>query len=207
MHKVKLMRIPLAGGPPKLLLEDVNINNHQCAREPSKLCIYSQITTGEQTFYRYDPETGEHSEITAAKIKDADPYAFNWTLSPDGKMLASAKKVGPQKELAVRLLSVPDGSQRMLKVDAWAGIGSLDWAPDGKSIWALAYTTKDTWALLNVNLQGKVRNVLEGRAPFYEPGLEEKNIRLGWAIPSPDGKRLALWESSGSANVWMIENF
>jgi Tol biopolymer transport system component len=196
LHKVKLMRIPLAGGPLKLLLEDVNINNHQCAREPSKLCIYSQITTGEQTFYRYDPETGEHSEITAAKIKDADPYAFNWTLSPDGKMLASAKKVGPQKELAVRLLSVPDGSQRMLKVDAWAGIGSLDWAPDGQSIWALAYTTKDTWALLNVDLQGKVRNV-----------LEEKNIRLGWAIPSPDGKRLALWESSGSANVWMIENF
>jgi hypothetical protein len=47
-----------------------------------------------------------------------------------------------------------------------------------------------------VDLQGKVRNV-----------LEEKNIRLGWAIPSPDGKRLALWESSGSANVWMIENF
>ena len=60
----------------------------------------------------------------------------------------------------------------------------------------MAYTTKDTWALLNVDLQGKVRNV-----------LEEKNIRLGWAIPSPDGKRLALWESSGSANVWMIENF
>jgi len=196
LHKVKLMRIPLAGGPPKLLLEDVNINNHQCAREPSKLCIYSQITTGEQTFYRYDPETGEHSEITAAKIKDADPYAFNWSLSPDGKVLASAKKVGPQKELLVRLLSVADGSQRMLRVDAWAGIGSLDWAPDGKSIWAMAYTTKDTWALLNVDLQGKVRNV-----------LEEKNIRLGWAIPSPDGKRLALWESSGSANVWMIENF
>ena len=196
LHKVKVMRIPLAGGPPKLLLEDVNINNHQCAREPSKLCIYSQITTGEQTFYRYDPETGEHSEITAAKIKDADPYAFNWSLSPDGKVLASAKKVGPQKELSVRLLSVADGSQRMLKVDAWAGIGSLDWAPDGKSIWALAYTTKDTWALLNVDLQGKVRNV-----------LEEKNIRLGWAIPSPDRKRLALWESSGSANVWMIENF
>jgi Tol biopolymer transport system component/DNA-binding winged helix-turn-helix (wHTH) protein len=196
LHKVKLMRIPLAGGPPKLLLEDVNINNHQCAREPSELCIYSQITTGEQTFYRYDPETGEHSEITAAKIEDADPYAFNWSLSPDGKVLASAKKVGPQKELSVRLLSVADGSQRMLKVDAWAGIGSLDWAPDGKSIWALAYTTKDTWALLNVDLQGKVRNV-----------LEEKNIRLGWAIPSPDRKRLALWESSGSANVWMIENF
>jgi Tol biopolymer transport system component len=196
LHKVKLMRIPLAGGPLKLLLEDVNINNHQCAREPSKLCIYSQITTGEQTFYRYDPETGGHSEITAAKIKDADPYAFNWSLSPDGKVLASAKKVGPQKELLVRLLSVADGSQRMLRVDAWAGIGSLDWAPDGKSIWAMAYTTKDTWALLNVDLQGKVRNV-----------LEEKNIRLGWAIPSPDGKRLALWESSGSANVWMIENF
>jgi Tol biopolymer transport system component/DNA-binding winged helix-turn-helix (wHTH) protein len=192
----ELMRVPLAGGPPQLLLEGQNISNHQCARLPSRVCIYSQIADGEQSFYSYDPITGEHSEITAAKIKNADPYAFNWSLSPDGKLLASAKKMGPQKDLSIRLLSIPDGTEHALQVQAWAGIGSLDWASDGKSLWAMAYTTKDTWALLNVSLQGTVKTV-----------LEEKNLRLGWAIPSPDGKRLALWEANGNANVWMLENF
>jgi hypothetical protein len=37
--------------------------------------------------------------------------------------------------------------------------------------------------------------------------LEEKKMTLGWAIPSPDGKHLALWKASGSSNVWMLENF
>jgi Tol biopolymer transport system component/DNA-binding winged helix-turn-helix (wHTH) protein len=193
---VKLMRVPLAGGPPQLVLEAKGINNQQCARIPSTLCIYSVIGTGEQRFYRYDWKTGKNEEIAIAKITDNDPYTFNWSLSPDGKLLASAKKMGPQKELVIRLLSLPDGSERLLQVQAWAGIGSLDWAADGKSLWAMAYTTKDTWALLNISVSGTVSKV-----------LEEKNLRLGWAIPSPDGKRLALWEASGSANVWMVENF
>jgi hypothetical protein len=37
--------------------------------------------------------------------------------------------------------------------------------------------------------------------------LEEKDMILGWVIPSPDGQRLALWKASGGANVWMLENF
>jgi Tol biopolymer transport system component/DNA-binding winged helix-turn-helix (wHTH) protein len=193
---VKLMRVPSAGGPSQLLVQAQNINNHQCSRAPATLCIYSEIANGEQTFYRYDPNTGEHSEIAAAKIKDSDPYAFNWSLSPDGKLLASSKKMGPQKELVIRLVSLPDGSERYLQVQAWAGIGSLDWSADGRSLWAMAYTTKDTWALLNIDVQGDVRTV-----------LEEDKVQLGWAIPSPDGKRVALWEASGSANVWMVENF
>jgi Tol biopolymer transport system component/DNA-binding winged helix-turn-helix (wHTH) protein len=195
-QKVKLMSVPVAGGPPQFVLEAQGINNQQCARIPSTLCIYSVIRRGEQKFYRYDWKTGKSEEIAIAKITDNDPYAFNWSLSPDGKLLASAKKMGPEKELVIRLLSLPDGSERLLQVQAWAGIGSLDWAADGKSLWAMAYTTKDTWALLNISVSGTVTKV-----------LEEKNLRLGWAIPSPDGKRVALWEASGSANVWMVENF
>ena len=190
------MSVPLAGGPPQLVLEAQSINNHQCARTPSTLCVYSVIGSGEQKFYRYDWNTGKQEEIAVARITDSDPYTFNWSLSPDGQLLASAKKMGPQKELVIRLLSLPDASERLLQVQAWAGIGSLDWAADGRSLWAMAYTTKDTWALLNIGVDGTVATV-----------LEEKNLRLGWAIPSQDGKRLALWEASGSANIWMLENF
>jgi len=29
-------------------------------------------------------------------------------------------------------------------------------------------------------------------------------MEVGWAIPSPDGRYLALWQASGDSNVWMI---
>jgi hypothetical protein len=37
--------------------------------------------------------------------------------------------------------------------------------------------------------------------------LEDAQMAIGWAIPSPDGKHLALWKANGGSNVWMLENF
>jgi hypothetical protein len=50
--------------------------------------------------------------------------------------------------------------------------------------------------LLHVDLRGEAKPV------FQEP---EKY--LGWAIPSPDGRHVAIWESSSSSNVWLLEDF
>jgi hypothetical protein len=50
--------------------------------------------------------------------------------------------------------------------------------------------------LLSVDLHGKARAV-----------LEESEKDLGWAIPSPDGRHLAIWEASGSSNAWLLEGF
>lgn len=193
---VRLMRAPLAGGPPQLILDAPGIVNQQCARLPSRLCIFSEIAPGQETFFKFDPVTGLKEELPWARLEDKDPYNFNWTLSPDGQFMAIAKEEGVQKEPFIRILSTEDHTEKIIKVQAWAGISSIDWAVDGKSLWTVAYTTRDTWALLNVNMQGIVR-----------PMLEEKSMRIGWAIPSPDGKRLALWKASGSANAWLVENF
>jgi DNA-dependent RNA polymerase auxiliary subunit epsilon len=50
--------------------------------------------------------------------------------------------------------------------------------------------------LLNVDTSGHIRTV-----------LEENKMKLGWAIPSLDGKHLAIWKASGGSNIWMLENF
>ena len=73
------------------------------------------------------------------------------------------------------------------------GISSLDWAADNKSLWAVTSTEKEN-ALLRIDLNGSVH-------PVWRP----KRIRVGWAIPSRDGKYLALHVDSGSANAWMLE--
>jgi hypothetical protein len=32
-------------------------------------------------------------------------------------------------------------------------------------------------------------------------------MAIGWAIPAPDGKRLAFWKTRVTSNVWMLERF
>jgi hypothetical protein len=89
-----------------------------------------------------------------------------------------------------------DGLKLDLPVPGWSGIGTLDWTADGKGVWAMAFTTTGSQALLNVSLKGTVK-----------PVLEETKMSLGWAIPSADGKHIALWKGNGNSNVWMLENF
>jgi Tol biopolymer transport system component/DNA-binding winged helix-turn-helix (wHTH) protein len=195
---VHLMRVPLAGGPSQMILEAPGIMNQQCARLPSTLCLYSQmIRRNEMRIYSFDPNgAGQGREIEKARVVDEGAYSYNWSLSPDGETLAMVKKVGLQRELRIRLLSLSDGSERFLPVPGFSGIGCLDWAADGKTIWAVTYSTTNEKVLLNVDLQDHVR-----------PMLEEKQMILGFAIPSPDGKKLAFWKASGGSNVWLVENF
>jgi Tol biopolymer transport system component len=196
-HDVRLMRMPLAGGPPQTVLVAAGGNNYQCARLPYTVCVVSTIDSGRERFFYFDLEKGLGSEIAKAQVQSTNSFDYNWSLSPDGKTLALAKKSGMQKESGIRLLPLEGGMGRIIRVTGdWLGIGSVDWAADGKSLWAIAYTSTGPRSLLNVDLGGRVRTM-----------LEEKKMNLGWAIPSPDGKHLALWKATGSSNVWMLENF
>jgi Tol biopolymer transport system component len=192
-----------------LVLEGRGINNLQCARLPSTLCIYSELAPGEEHFYTFDPLKGKGNEIPGATIHESDFYSFNWSLSPDGKLLAFSKKFGTQGQPAIRLFSLVDAQERRISLPGWAGIATLDWSADGESLWSTAFTTSETtsglwttgfnatgeWTLLKVELTGKVT-----------PMLRESKMNLGWAIPSPDGSKLAIWKANGTSNVWLVES-
>jgi DNA-binding winged helix-turn-helix (wHTH) protein/Tol biopolymer transport system component len=192
----RLMRVSLAGGPAQTVLRQDAMGNMQCARAPSTLCLYDARTTSEVLFFSFNPATGHKEELPQLRIRDEAPYAYNWSLSPDGKTLATAKGKVVQKDPSVTFYSVSDGSKRTVTAHAWAGISSIDFAADGRSLWAPAYTNDGKWALLNIDLQGRTRIV-----------LEDTNMTIGWAIPAPDGHHLALWEARGNSNVWMLECF
>src|SRR6516162_974289 len=38
-----------------------------------------------------------------------------------------------------------------------------------------------------------------------EAGSPRKQTYVGWAIPSEDGKHLAIWEATGGSNAWLLE--
>jgi Tol biopolymer transport system component/DNA-binding winged helix-turn-helix (wHTH) protein len=198
-----LMRVPLAGGPPQAVVKQDAIGNVQCTRLPSALCIYDVRKMDQMSFFKFDPASGKSEELPQLSVHDEPSYAYNWSLSPDGKILATSKREGwamgdysSQRAPSITFVSVADGSKRTVTVPAWAGLNSIDWAVDGRSLWAPVYTNTGTWALLKIDLQGRATTV-----------LEDTRMTIGWAIPAPDGKHLALWKASGSSNVWMLERF
>jgi hypothetical protein len=186
------MVAPLAGGFSREITKAKWISNHQCSRAPATVCIYSVITNAGLTFFRFDPSQGTGTQVL--QLKDDVAAAYNWSLSPDGTTLAIAKGKWGNEEPRIHLVSLQGAPERWVTIRGWAGINSVDWAADSKSLWAPASDDKGT-VLLRVDLQGNAR-------PVWRP----KNVNVSWAIPSRDGKLVALHVHSSSANVSMLEH-
>jgi DNA-binding winged helix-turn-helix (wHTH) protein/Tol biopolymer transport system component len=196
---VKIRRMPLNGGPSQVVMQAPGIWNHQCARMPAMLCIYTPNEPNQQRFFAFDPVTGASKELPLAKVS-TDPEKPNWNLSPDGNYLATTI-ARSERDAAVRILSLVDGSYTVLALPGWPRLGGLDWAADGKSLWVAASNSRsggpETCALLNVARNGKIRVMTDYGTVCYVAG-----------IPSPDGRYLALeGERADSSNVWLLEDF
>jgi Tol biopolymer transport system component len=74
-----VMQVPLQGGSPRVVLQVPSMGNIQCARSPSKLCLFHTLMEGSTShFFRFNPEVGTTQEFTAIHVTD-EP---NWSLSP-----------------------------------------------------------------------------------------------------------------------------
>jgi Tol biopolymer transport system component len=196
----RLMRVPLSGGPSELALEEPGIGGYQCARLPSILCIYSRIDNGQQRFFRFDPAGGKVSELPAAKRPSDDGPGSSWSLSPDGKYLASPKSANPLETSGLRILDLTTGKEREVQLPGLPLIMGMDWAPDSRSLWVGGYMGRNSGGtrsgLARVDLTGRVGTVLEG-----------SSMAVWFAVPSPDGRRLAVMAHTDSSNVSLLENF
>jgi len=192
--RVRLMRVPLSGGTPQLVFAEPGINNFQCARSPSNVCIVSEFSANHLDFSIFDPAAGKRDPLT--RLEGSDWYLYNWTLSPDGSTLALAKYQRLPGPADIRLFRIVGGKERVLTLKDWNGISSLDWAADGRSIWVTASSPTGIQTLLHVDLRGAAK-----------PAFQEPEKYLGWAIPSPDGRHVALWEASSSSNAWLLDGF
>ncbi len=70
----------------------------------------------------------------------------------------------------------------------------MDWTADGKGLFMSSYQTGGV--LLHIDLHGNAH-------VLWEPDGESQL----WALPSPDGKHVAMPLFSNNVNVWMVENF
>ncbi len=190
----RLMSVPLSGGTPHLLLKAPQLHNFQCARLPSKTCIFGISTPDKIEFVSFDSKTGDTHVIEGLPLPEGGSY--NWSLSPDGSTLAIGDWRRGTAPSEILLLSLRGRAARKLVLTDWAGISSVDWAADGRALWVSALRPSGEQALLSVDLQGRAT-----------PLLQNLQREVGWAIPSPDGRRIAFWEAGGSSNAWLLRGF
>jgi DNA-binding winged helix-turn-helix (wHTH) protein/Tol biopolymer transport system component len=179
--------MPIRGGTPRLVLKQAGIFAVECARAPSAVCLYSISKGNTRLTFPFDARSGK-----TTGPPQIDPEGF-WSLSPDG-LLRAFVAVGSNQQ-TIQLRSTSSSTTRDLVVKGWNGLMHIDWSADGSSLLVGWHGHRSDSALLKVTLDGNVAVLLRSR-----------NF-IGYAIPSPDGRLLAILEVSPTKNVWQIENF
>jgi len=188
---LRLMRVPVKGGPSELVLTARLFGTPWCARSPSKLCAFAEQTPDRKqlVFTAFEPIRGKGQELTRFAT---DPNAdYNWSVSPDGTRIGIVKIGGNH----IYVLPLDGTEMRDLTVSGWNGLTTFDWAASGKGFFSSNSTGLGA-TLLFVDLMGKAHSL-----------LQQKSSSLTWGVPSPDGRHLAVLGQEFSGNMWMIENF
>ena len=185
----RVMRAPLEGGAPQVVIEAPGITNFMCARAPGSICVSSQRLSEEILFSEFDPATGKSHEVARLKREGG---LENSALSPDGKLIA----VNKTDENRIRLFSTSDKATREIVLKNWSTFSSVDWAADSKGLFVTSNPTGWRSSLLYVDLAGNAHEL-----------WQMKGATQSWAIASRDGKYLAIPAPTISSNVWMVKGF
>ncbi|MGO8732476.1 MAG: protein kinase domain-containing protein [Terriglobia bacterium] len=193
----RIMRVPVSGGTPELVLEARGIGFPLCAHSPAGSCVMSEPSPDQEqiVFSALDPLKGRGREITRLNKKLAE--SSSWDLSPDGSQFAimqSDLEVEP-----IKILSLSGGKTREFNVKGWKGLEGLVWTADGKGLLVSYSPNPPGSALLRVDFDGNAQVIWEKKGT-------DTDIWPG-ATPSPNGRYLAMQGFPWGSNLWVLENF
>ena len=183
----QLMRVPITGGQPEPMLSG-RLRSVRCPQRG--LCVFDEWSSDHKQvrLFPLEPSKGSGSELT--RLDAPGTSNFDWAISPDGTHIAVFNG-----KLPIKIVSLQDGSFREVKVPNWNGADNPMWSNDATGMY-VSTPVQDGCALVRVSLKGRVQVVWEQRG-----GLSTA------AIPSPDGRHLAMLGWTLSSNAWMMQNF
>ncbi len=187
----KLMRVPVMGGSPQLVLTASTDGGPRCARYPATLCAIAERSADRKqlVFSALDPVNGRGRKL--AEWKTDVMADFYWDLSSDGTRIAVLKK----REGRFQILSLNGRAPQDITVKGWKILSSVNWTADGKGLLVSSFEARGA-VLLNVDLHGNA-------SPLWEqPGGIDT-----WGVPSPDGRHIAMRAWNVESNLWLMENF
>jgi DNA-binding winged helix-turn-helix (wHTH) protein/Tol biopolymer transport system component len=191
-NSIRVMRVPLTGGPPQLVLNARSFSEFRCARSPSTLCVISEVTEDRKQFVfsAFDPLQGRESELARVDIATRAKL-FHWDLSVDGTRICFIKNA----QAPIEILFLHGEPAQTIHVKDWNYLNSLNWDVDGEGFF-ISNGVHGGGVLLHVDLQGNA-NVLH-----TTPGVGYAPV---W--PSPDGRHLVIQEFRAEGNIWTLETF
>ena len=193
--KVDVMRVSMEGGTPQLIFSEPNIiDTLRCAQFPATLCAIASATPDRShlVFTSFDPLRGRGRELMRVDVDRVDIDRggnYTWALSPDGNRIALLKRATAQ----IRVLSLTTRKEVRFTVKDRSNLFTLDWTANGKGLFT---STFRPGILLHLDLEGHADVLWEPKGPY-----------TAWALPSPDGRYVALPFIGLESNVWMLEDY
>jgi len=192
---LQLMRVPMTGGSPELIFTMPQGSSIFCAKRPSTLCAVAEPTADQKyqmVITSFDPIKGRGSELARLDISPEfkrHRYLL-WNISFDGTRLAMA----PGLEGPILIRSLGGGPGQVIRPKGVTKMREFYWAANGKGLF-VANATSGGREIIQVDLHGDTKV------------LWKCNNDRCYALPSPDGRHLAIWDFKLNANMWMMEKF
>jgi Tol biopolymer transport system component len=184
----KLMRVPVGGGNPQEVPIDGPLDEFRCALGAGKRCVLRTTVPGEsRTYYDLDAVRGKGQEL--AHTKWSVEVLGDWDVSPDGTQVAIPNHDSRDARIRVASLEPNQPSEREVTLPGITDLRGLVWAADGRG-WFVSVDTTVGNQLLYVYMDGRFQSLGDIH---------------GWAVPSPDGRRVAFLNTIVATNAWLIE--
>jgi WD40-like Beta Propeller Repeat len=200
------LRVPITGGSPQSVLTASSgiIDSFRCARFPATSCVIAERTQDKKqlVFTAFDPATGRGLELKRFATTTTPDAEYAWDLSPDGTRLAILRR----SEATIRVLWLNQETSDSVGKKL-SNLETVDWTADGKAL-LVSSVREGGSALLQLDLKGNGHLLWESNGTV-EPSITAfvGGPSAPWAIPSRDGRHLAICVWSLNANMWMMENF
>ena len=93
---VRIMRVPVSGGPPQLVLTALGTTDIHCTRAPANLCVFDEQQQGHLMFTSVDPIKGRGRALATMEMKPSGNEGLHgtipWDLSPDGSQVVMMRE-------------------------------------------------------------------------------------------------------------------
>jgi len=192
--KMRLMRVPMKGGTPEPLPGTENVEEFRCGLQPGSRCVLRSTENDQFVFYELDPLRGRGREL--ARTGWSPTRLGDWDISPDGRFAAMPNH-DPQTAI-IRVISLhatrADAAERVVTLNGMKNLKGLVWAANGEGWYAVEITPLGV-VMLYVDADG---------AHSWE--LARSSMAL-WAVPSPDGRKIAFPQNIPRSNVYLVKGF
>jgi len=173
-----LARIPMSGGAPREVLD--NVQDADWAPDAERMAVV-----------RYMPENGHwRLEFPIGKVLfDSIGWMSNPKISPDGKWVAFAdhQNQSGDDQGSVAVISADGKGQEKILSAGWTTVQGINWSPDGSEIWFSSSNSGNSGNPRAVSLSGKLRTITN-----VPGGMWLEDVRNGMALTVTHQRRIGI---------------